>query len=466
MENKFGMVPPCNDAVTLVPTLPARMRGAVSAAEAEATPAVSSDTQPNPDIAPTGLAMRSIIVAIADPEKRERVAQHWRDKEYIVTTVATGLQVLDEMVEALLGEVYVDATPMLIVLDDVLPGVLGRTVVDGVRDLGWTTPIVLIGGRARNDDPWTVVLPETCSELTLHESAQRLAERSAAGSNDVEPPVSQTIPLATTLGILGFRWSAHEDQFELSPPLEGNSSIWSGSLASWSTNIHPKDRALLTRRFLRFANGQIKRLLVEARWRADFGRYRWVEIRGHKQTDRMIVGAIVDIDRIKRRELNFARDSQRDGMTNLCNRKEFERRLGALARQTRDFGMLFLDLNGFKPINDALGHLAGDELLRQVGERLRQSVRQQDLVGRLGGDEFGVLISGPLAANRLAEVERRIQHAIRHPFTIAQHTFVISASIGSVDARVTTGPVFELWEAADAAMYQQKRNRHVVQLKA
>jgi len=463
VQNTFEIVAPCNDVVPPIVTAPIALNTTASKNEA---PATSFAAEPDPDVAPTGLVMRSIIIAIANPEKRERIAQHWRDKEYMVSSVATGLLVLDEMAGALLGESYVDANPLLIVLDDILPGVLGRSIVDGIRDLGWTTPIVLLGGEARDDDAWTIVLPKECPERLLHEVAQTLAENSTANSRERLPPATRVIPLATTLGILGFRWSAADDKFELRPPVDSHSCLWSGTLATWTTNVHPKDRALLARRFLKFSNGQIKRLLVEVRWRAHFGRYRWIEVRGHRQPDHSIVGALVDIDRLKRRELSFARDAKRDGMTNLCNRKEFERRLTRLTKQTRNFGMLFLDLNGFKPINDALGHLAGDELLRQVGERLRQSVRQHDLVGRLGGDEFGVLLMEPLPLNRLSEVECRIHRSIRNPFTIAKHTFVISASIGSVDARVSAGSAAELWEAADVAMYQQKRNRHVLPMQA
>ncbi len=459
MENTIAIVPR-NDSVPQASSVGSPAESKAANAPTSAAP------QPNPDIPPMGLAMRSIIVAIANTEKRERVAQYWRSKDYSVLAAANGLQVLDELMDALLGEVYVDATPMLLIVDDVLPGVLGRTIVDGVRDLGWTTPIVLIGGRARVGDDWTIALPEGCTDAVLHESAQALAKRSAANAITAEPAAEKTMPLATTLGLLGFRWSSHDDRFELCPPIESNNCLWSGTLTSWAANIHPKDRALVGRRFLRFANGQLKRLLVEVRWRAHFGRYRWVEIRGHKQPNQMIVGVVVDIDRVKRRQLRSAREAQRDGMTDLCNRKEFERRLGMRAKHTRDFGMLFLDLNGFKPINDALGHLAGDELLRQVGERLRQCVRQNDLVGRLGGDEFGVLITGPLGANRLIEVERRIHVAIGRPFTIAKHTFVMSTSIGSVDARTVSGSVVELWQAADVAMYRQKRGSHLVPLQA
>jgi diguanylate cyclase (GGDEF)-like protein len=121
--------------------------------------------------------------------------------------------------------------------------------------------------------------------------------------------------------------------------------------------------------------------------------------------------------------------------------------------------MLFLDLNEFKYINDRLGHLAGDELLRRVGERLQKCVRTEDMVGRLGGDEFGILITGPLAASRIADVEDRIRTAIEFPFTIAGCTFSMSISIGAADGLSTRGSPTELWEAADQAMYRNKRKR-------
>ncbi|HEX7338294.1 MAG TPA: diguanylate cyclase, partial [Gemmatimonadales bacterium] len=149
-----------------------------------------------------------------------------------------------------------------------------------------------------------------------------------------------------------------------------------------------------------------------------------------------------------------------DALTGLVNRAEFEQRLTQVCARALKEGTThalgFLDLDGFKRINDGAGHLVGDEVLRQVGEVLRRSIRTRDTVARLGGDEFGILLEhcNPSSALRIAE---NIRKAISdHRFAGQPATCRVGASIGLVPMQGNSGPILEVLRAADAACYEAK----------
>jgi diguanylate cyclase (GGDEF)-like protein/PAS domain S-box-containing protein len=149
-----------------------------------------------------------------------------------------------------------------------------------------------------------------------------------------------------------------------------------------------------------------------------------------------------------------------DPLTHLPNRTLFDDRLAHALHNTRRSGkrvaVLFLDLDGFKDINDSLGHLSGDELLQQVAGRLVTSVRDTDTVTRYGGDEFVIILEGVEAMENVVSISERILYEIRKPFIIGGHERRISTSIGvSVYPEDGRGK-HALIERADAAMYLAK----------
>ncbi len=147
-----------------------------------------------------------------------------------------------------------------------------------------------------------------------------------------------------------------------------------------------------------------------------------------------------------------------DALTQCHNRSSI---LGAVqqeleCRDTSTAGVIYVDLDNFKPVNDTLGHAAGDELLKLVAERLRVASRGNDVVGRLGGDEFLVLlreIPGPDIAMRVAS---RIGDSLCTPFELSSETITLGASIGVACATAEPVTAEELVKQADAAMYQSK----------
>ena len=151
-----------------------------------------------------------------------------------------------------------------------------------------------------------------------------------------------------------------------------------------------------------------------------------------------------------------------DPLTGLVNRSEFERRLArvlANAAEERDeHAVCFLDLDGFKRVNDACGHLAGDELLRQLSDVMRDRMRARDTLARLGGDEFGLLLEhcGLPRAARIAEEIRKAIGAYR--FTFGSQTYAVAASIGIVPIRAGLRRPSDVVRAADAACYLAKHS--------
>jgi len=165
-------------------------------------------------------------------------------------------------------------------------------------------------------------------------------------------------------------------------------------------------------------------------------------------------------------ELALRHQASHDELTGLVNRREFERRLaGVLApqpNQREPAALLYLDLDQFKIVNDTCGHHAGDELIRRVADTIRAAVRSSDTIGRLGGDEFGLLLPActPAAALSIAETIRSNLTELR--FSWGGRTFLVGASIGVVMLERGFGTVAEALSAADSACYLAKdsgRNR-------
>ena len=134
-------------------------------------------------------------------------------------------------------------------------------------------------------------------------------------------------------------------------------------------------------------------------------------------------------------------------------------------RNKSEFAVLFIDLDGFKAVNDARGHATGDKLLQIVAQRLRGCVREGDTVARLGGDEFTILLRGVGHGEGLRRVLRKIIKSVAQPYELGEHAEKVTASIGiSLYPQDATG-VEKLLNHADQAMYRAKqggKNRWVI----
>lgn len=150
-----------------------------------------------------------------------------------------------------------------------------------------------------------------------------------------------------------------------------------------------------------------------------------------------------------------------DSLTALPNRGFFWQHLHhALARvepQGSGLAVLFLDLDSFKPVNDAYGHDVGDELLRIVAARLACTVRADDMMSRLGGDEFACLLADSPNREQLIRVASKLVHAVSDPVKIGSQMLTVRLSIGIAVYPADGGTAEALLKNADAAMYRAKR---------
>ena len=175
------------------------------------------------------------------------------------------------------------------------------------------------------------------------------------------------------------------------------------------------------------------------------------------------IGIFRDVTRRREHVAELRRQALHDALTDLPNRALLFDRLeqGVLrsARTREPLGLMVIDLDGFKEINDTFGHHAGDVLLRQVGPRLSEIVRTADTVARLGGDEFAILlpgIGGPVRAARLA---KELLDVFHEPFTVEDQRLVVGASIGIVVCPEHGEDATTLLRRADVAMYKAKELR-------
>ncbi|MDP3712972.1 MAG: PAS domain S-box protein [Mycobacteriales bacterium] len=229
-------------------------------------------------------------------------------------------------------------------------------------------------------------------------------------------------------------------------------------------HAHPDDRPALLAALLGPGTGTEP---AEIRFVGAGGSAVWCEVAVSRTAGAdgqpIVIAQLLDVDSRKAQEHVLERAAQMDGLTGLSNRNHLLAALDeALRAPSRGpVGVLFLDLDGFKVVNDAHGHDAGDAVLQEVAQRLLASVRPRDVVARLGGDEFVVLCPLPDERHGVADLDllaRRLEDALLPPI---RHRGLLLHVAGSVGVAVADhdSPPGELLEAADQAMYRRKRAR-------
>lgn len=156
-----------------------------------------------------------------------------------------------------------------------------------------------------------------------------------------------------------------------------------------------------------------------------------------------------------------------DPLTDLPNRRllldRLQREIALADAHHGLIGLLYLDLDGFKPINDRLGHEYGDQALRQVAQRFKASIRATDLLARIGGDEFCIMIPGLSEPEEAAGAAQKLLECLRQPLTLGSHAAQVGVSIGIAIFPHDGRDAWILLRAADNAMYEVKglgKNSH------
>ncbi len=212
-------------------------------------------------------------------------------------------------------------------------------------------------------------------------------------------------------------------------------------------------------------DGSRSRIIFETIHQRRDGSVYPVEIRlqlSHSEVPPVFLANVQDITERKKAENHLQFLANYDSLTGLPNRSLFLDRLSMAMENSKRTNtltaLIYLDMDEFKAINDTLGHLAGDELLRQVAKRLQACARKSDTVARLGGDEFTMIVSNLNNAAGIEKVVHKIIDSINVPFLISGQNMMVSTSLG-----VTIYPfgenddVYTLVKQADSAMYQAKR---------
>ncbi len=230
-----------------------------------------------------------------------------------------------------------------------------------------------------------------------------------------------------------------------------------------SSAVEPEDRPPIREAVKEVSAG--RRARAEFRMRAADGSEHWVAWYGTPmhESPEPFTGAFastMDITLLKNAQAELTRQASHDPLTDLPNRRLLLDRLsGSLARLTRRPGMvalLFLDLDGFKKVNDELGHDSGDELLRVVARRLQDTVREDDTVGRFGGDEFVIILESVLDRDHAALVAAKVIQAIGVPVELKHGRARVGASVGIAISPDPRDDPDALIRAADTAMYLAK----------
>lgn len=228
--------------------------------------------------------------------------------------------------------------------------------------------------------------------------------------------------------------------------------------------LHPDDRARATDALLHLFKGGVRPDVVEVRKLHRDGHYITLGTKACGVSDPSTgnnIGAVLisrDITHDKEKLRKLEKLATHDTLTGLPNRAWINEQVGCMLAQDEDPAyttVLFMDLNGFKAINDSMGHAAGDVLLQQVSKRLQRCMRPGDSVARLGGDEFVVAAkcSNREAASAIAQ---RLIDSLKEPFTINGMKVKVGASVGISLSRFGMIPAEMLFENADKAMYQAK----------
>ena len=412
----------------------------------------------------------SRILIVDDNEmNRDMLARRLERKGYHVCAAASAHELMER--------IKLDAVD-LVLLDIEMPEISGLEALREIRKMysAIEMPVIMVTARNQSEDivqalgigandyltkpvDFAVALARVGTQLShkraqeeLKESEERYA-LAARGANDGLWDWN----LSTNVIYFSARWKAmlgcQDDEIGNKPE-------------EWFEHIHEADRDRVKEEIAAHQKGATPHFESEHRVRHKDGSFRWMLSRGvairdeHGKPVRM-AGSQTDITEGK----------VSDPLTSLPNRLLFLDRLGRLMRHLkrhpeRMFAVLFLDLDGFKTINDSMGHFVGDQLLLGVSKRLEQCLRGSDTVARLteqtftlarmGGDEFTVLlddIKEPGDANRAAE---RIMKALAAPFVVGNKEVFTSTSIGIALSNPSYQHAEELIRDADTAMYRAK----------
>lgn len=235
------------------------------------------------------------------------------------------------------------------------------------------------------------------------------------------------------------------------------------AMLSLSDITHPDDRTLDAARFAALLAGDEQTYTVEKRFLGSDGSRLWGQLTAAAVPDlngevRGIIVQVQDVTQRRDAELELASRALHDSLTGLANRFLVQQWLGGALQEHlgSKVGVLYCDLDRFKLVNDSLGHGAGDEVILEAAARLRTAVRPDDLVGRVGGDEFVVVCERMVSEDDLLRLAARIAASLDEPIIIGGHSHIVTISIGAATGSAPES-ADQVLMRADMALLRAKR---------
>ena len=285
-----------------------------------------------------------------------------------------------------------------------------------------------------------------------------------------------------TAGLGAWQWNMRTDRLEFNERLLSMLGYRSGDLAptmlAWSALVHPEDQAqwlIVLREHLADPEVPCRAELRVRRPDGDWAAVLSCSVviaRDADGTPQRMAGINIDLTEQRQMQAMLRHAALTDGLTQLPNRAAMFDHVQQMIDRARDqpgfgYAVLFMDFDRFKQVNDTLGHATGDELLRQIAQRLRQALRAGDTVrqtpgyehqaGRIGGDEFVVVLEGVHCRDEAAVVARRLIDVLSEPYDLGSHRVQSTASVGIVTSELAANDANTLMRDADTAMYEAKR---------
>ncbi len=227
--------------------------------------------------------------------------------------------------------------------------------------------------------------------------------------------------------------------------------------------MHPEDRAMFEAVLQQVCEGHVPNP-VEVRVLNGNNSYIWCSVMFNQPEsigDTMLsaIGKISNIEKEKQKQLKIIESFQKDTLTNLYNKSAIEKKADSIIKNNKDnlsFALFIIDIDGFKSINDKVGHLFGDELLRIISKRLLGMFKDTDLVARTGGDEFMAFITYTGDEKILKRKARKLSETLNNPIKFENQLFNISTTIGIAHSKDKIEAFYDLYHNADIALYRAK----------
>ncbi|WP_347985894.1 EAL domain-containing protein [Methylomonas sp. AM2-LC] len=362
-------------------------------------------------------------------------------------------------------------TPDLVILDAVMEGMDGFETCRAMRNLPEMSDVPIIMATGLGDlESINLAFAAGANDFVIKPLnypilVNRLWFNFRASQTTAELRTSKIqLSAAQRIARLGYwTWHASRRQFVISEHLAELCGIvvqtFDQTLDAYLALIHPEDRHLVKDSII-----NLKHTAIE--YRIEVGVNQYIDVHQEIETltdnnNILITGTVQDISDQKQSAQQMHQLAYFDNLTGLASRAYYHKRIddfiGYAHRHEQQFAFLFIDLDGFKSINDSFGHDVGDEFLKTVAERIKLVIRDIDFAARLGGDEFCILLDGIADKHSAAEIAERCLHTINQPLQLNQQSIKPRASIGIAFYPNDGSNETDLMKAADAAMYAAKQ---------